>query len=213
MYLGKDFLTYLTENNEIGFVETMNSSLVGVSGLPGVFIGEVVMFSDSSLGLVMSLGESLVRVLLLEKDRDLRIGTKVARTKSPFQVYIADSSLGGVFDSAGKPLFKENSSVAPDPSSDISNSASEESRSLMSVFRPAPDFVDRAKISSPLITGVSVVDLMVPLGKGQRELVLGDKKSGKTEFLKQTMASQVKEGSICIYAGVGKNREDILDFF
>jgi len=220
MYLGKDFSTYLEENNEVGFVETMNSSLVGVSGLPQVFIGEVVMFSDSSLGLVMSLGESLVRILLLEKDRDLRIGAKVARTKSPFQVYVANSSLGGVFDSAGKPLFKgDQSSVttatapAPPttPSSTTDSPTSEESRLLMPVFRPAPDFVDRAKISSPLITGVSVVDLMVPLGKGQRALVLGDKKSGKTEFLKQTIASQAKEGSICIYAGVGKNREAILD--
>ena len=210
MYLGKDFSTYLEENNEVGFVETMNSSLVGVSGLPQVFIGEVVMFSDSSLGLVMSLGESLVRVLLLEKDRDLRIGAKVARTKSPFQVYVADSSLGGVFDSAGRPLFKEGASIAPAPPT-TDSPTSEESRLLMPVFRSAPDFVDRTKISSPLITGVSVVDLMVPLGKGQRALVLGDKKSGKTEFLKQTMASQAKEGSICIYAGVGKNREAILD--
>ena len=226
MYLGKDFSTYLRENNEVGFVETMNSSLVGISGLPQVFIGEVVMFSDSSLGLVMSLGESLVRVLLLGKDRDLRIGVKVARTKLPFQVYVSDSSLGGVFDSAGKPLFKGDASsdprsaltagstfgASPSPPTPTSgNFASEESRSLMHVFKAAPDFMDHEKISAPLITGVSIVDLMVPLGKGQRELVLGDKKSGKTEFLKQTMASQIKEGSVCIYAGIGKNREAILD--
>jgi len=208
MYLGKDFSSYLKENNEIGFVETLNTSLVGVSGLPKAFIGEVVVFSDNSLGLVMSLGETLVMVLLLEQEHDLRIGTKVARTKSPFQIYIDDRSLGQSFNSLGKPLFKEESTVT---STSTNGPAPEGSRTLMQVFREAPDFVERAKISSPLITGVSIVDLMVPLGKGQRELVLGDKKSGKTEFLLQTIISQVKEGSICIYAGVGKNRDAILD--
>lgn len=196
MYLGKDFEKYLEESNEIGFVETLNFPLVGVSGLPGVFLGEVVIFEVNKLGLVFSLDEGIAHILLLE-EAGFSVGDKVTRTRQTLQVSAYPGLMGGAYDCLGKSLFAVDS-------------LPEESQ-LMPVFSDAPDFALRERVQDPLETGVAVVDLMVPLGKGQRELVLGDRKSGKTEFLLQTILSQARMGTICIYAGIGKNKSELLD--
>ncbi|MBD3366532.1 hypothetical protein GF360_04335 [candidate division WWE3 bacterium] len=227
MYLGKSFKHYLEENKEVGFVETLNFPLVGVSGLPNVFLGEVVVFEDENLGIVMTLDEDIAHVLLLD-EVGFKVGDKLARTKQSLKIAAHEKLLGGAYDCLGKSLMDSSEGSAANSASvagvfqsspgsvglsAISGDSNE--TTLMEVFNDAPDFPSRAKVSDPLVTGVSIVDLMVPLGKGQRELILGDKKSGKTEFLMQVILSQVSEGSICIYAGIGKNKGallDVLDF-
>ena len=204
MYLGKDFNYYLEENKEVGFIETLNFPLVGVSGLPHVFLGEVVIFENESLGLVLTLDEEKVQILLLD-ETGFKVGEKVARTGAPLQISAHQKLLGGAYDSLG------NSLISKEEAADISSVNNDNEVQLMPIFRDAPDFSERAKVEEPLVTGVSVVDLMIPLGKGQRELVLGDKKTGKTEFILQVILSQVEKGAICIYAGIGKNKGEILN--
>jgi F-type H+/Na+-transporting ATPase subunit alpha len=196
MYLGKGFNSYLEESNEVGFVETLKFPLVGVSGLPNVFLGEVVVFEDGSLGMVFSMDEKICQVLALS-DFDFDIGSRVTRTSHNLRVSVGEGFSGRAFSCLGRDIFGDFR-----PSKEVEQ---------MPVFSEPLDFSDRSRISEPLVTGVSIVDLMVPLGKGQRELVLGDRKSGKTEFLLQAMLAQAGEGSVCIYAAVGKNRAEILD--
>ncbi len=204
MYQGKGFDSYLEKYKEVGFVETLNLPLVGISGLPNVFVGEVVIFEDNSVGLVLSLDVEIAHVLIL-KGTNFRVGYKATRTASTLKITAHDGLLGGAFDCMGNSLLKEEiqgKSLFPH---EASNSA------LVEVFGDAPGFSQRAKVSETFVTGVPIVDLMIPLGKGQRELVLGDKKSGKTEFLLQTILSQAREGAVCIYAGIGKSKSDLLE--
>lgn len=196
MYLGKSFESYLESTGEIGFVEMMEPPLVKISGLPRAFIGEAVIFEDNSLGMIFSLDEDFAQILLLGKG-DLEVGSRVSRTGLTLKTRVDESFLGGAFSSLGEDLY--------------GNFRSLENSALVDIFSEAPDFSERAFIESPLETGVSIVDLLVPLGKGQRELVIGDRKSGKTEFLLQTILSQARQGSVCIYCSIGKNRSDILN--
>lgn len=205
MYLGKNFEQYLEENKEVGFIETLNFPLVGASGLPHVFLGEIVVFESDALGLILTLDEERAQILLLD-ELDLKVGDKVARTGTSLQISAHPGLLGGAYDSLGNPLTQGG-----EDQQSYGALGTHDNTSLMPVFRDAPDFSSRVRVSEPLVTGVSMVDLMVPLGKGQRELVLGDKKTGKTEFLLQTILSQSKEGSVCIYAGIGKSKGDLLD--
>ncbi len=194
--MGKSFDQYLEQSREIGFVESLKYPLVGVSGLPNAFLGEVVVFDSDVLGLVFSMEENLAQVLMLDS-KGLLIGARVTRTSQTLKIPVDKSYLGGVYDCLGKDLFGSFK-----PLGEYEN---------VSVFKTPPDFSERSRISVPLVTGVSIVDLIVPLGRGQRELVLGDRKSGKTEFLLQTVLSQVRDGSVCIYSAIGKNKSDILD--
>ncbi len=196
MYLNKDFDTYLKETSEIGFVEMLQYPLVLVSGLPSAFLGEVLLFEDNTLGMVFSLKRSQVYVLLLGP-AEMSVGIRAVRTGMPLEIPVYSNLLGGAFTPLGETI---TSNVSP---GEILNS--------LPVFSTAPDFSARARIEEPLDTGVSIVDLMIPLGKGQRELVIGDRKSGKTEFLLQVALTQIASGSICIYASIGKTRSDILD--
>ncbi len=196
MYLGKGFDSYLKENKEVGFVESLKEPMVGINGLPGAFLGEVVIFENGSTGIIFSLEGLLCEVLALEK-YNFSIGDRVARTGKTLSVPIGEDFLGGAYTCLGKRLTGKLERI--------------HKSERFPIFKTPPDFPERAPINEPLLTGVSKVDLMVPLGKGQRELVLGNRKSGKTEFLLQAIMAQIEEGSVCIYVSVGKNRSDILD--
>lgn len=189
----KDFKQLLGEIGETGYVEVVSHPVVYISGLPGVTPYEVVIFENGEMGWVSSLAENLVEVIVLS-DSPIKNGTQVARTGELLKVPVGNELLGHSVTPLGEPIYK---GLAPQ----------------CSVFRDvdvaAPGIDAREKVREPFETGVSVVDLAIPLGKGQRELVVGDRKTGKTEFLMQTMLMSAYKGTVCIYAGIGKRKNDL----
>src|SRR3990172_9446303 len=189
----KDFNYYLDTIGEIGFVEEMVHSLVYASGLPKGHPGEVVLFESGDLGQVLSLSRDQIEVLLLTNTH-IQVGSKLVRTGEHLQVPVGMGLLGRTIDPLGRAVDK------------LKPIAFQELRSVDVV---PPKIVERLEVAKPLETGVSLVDLVVPLGKGQRELIIGDRKTGKTDFLLQTLTTQAILGTICIYAQIGQKRGDI----
>ncbi len=194
MIFGKDFNQYLSEVKEIGFVESSRYPIVLLSGLPNAFLDEVILFESGESGTVSSLNELSVEVALFSR-KSVSIGTKAVRTNSKLKMPVSESMLGKVISPLGHSLYSE------DPFHDVTD--------YVELYTQIRTISDRRKITKPYYTGVSVVDLLVPLGKGQRELVIGDKQTGKTSFLLQICNSQYKSNNITIYCCIGKTKSDI----
>ncbi len=179
---------------EIGRVEEVKEFLVKVSGLAGAVIGEGVTFETGEHGRVMALEENLAEILVLSR-LPVAPRTRVARTGTLLSVSCGTGVLGHTLSTLGYSLTTRRlESVHPEK--------------RMIELTPVGIWA-RKKVSRFFETGVPVVDLVVPLGAGQRELVIGDRKTGKTHFLLQTVLSQIDQGSICIWASLGKRKTEI----
>ncbi len=189
-----NFITGMDNYHENGSVVAVIPPLVKVEGLPNVKYGEVVYFESGEMGIVLSMEIKFCEILLFSRDV-VSIGTKVSRSGSNFQVKLTEEYIG-----------KNISPVGDSFSEDIIFTKKYDT---LPIEQKAPGMELREKITRQFVTGVSVVDLMVPLGCGQRELVLGDRQTGKTEFLLQTLLTQANKGTLCIYANVGKKKGDI----
>jgi len=189
-----EYENLLNKFGEYGVVEEVRLPVALISGLPGAKTGELVVFENNEKGQVISLGEKANEVLILS-DNIITAGLKVARTGENFGVWVGNGLLGCTINSLGDVLIPYNKvpKVTEYRGVDVSP---------LSITK-------RMAIKDPLLTGVSVVDLLVPLGRGQRELVVGDRKTGKTSFLLSVCRNQVKEGSVVIYAAVGKNISEV----
>jgi F-type H+/Na+-transporting ATPase subunit alpha len=190
----RDFKYYLSSISEIGFVEEAFNAIVYVSGLPKVKTDELVMFETGKIGLVLSFNSELVEVLVFSKE-PIGHGTKVVRTNELLGVPVGIELFGKTIDPFGNPLVKTEAFKKPALSRGINV--------------PAPGILSRKTITRQFETGIPAVDLIMPLGFGQRELIIGDRKTGKTGFLLQTILSQAKQKNVCIYAAIGKKRLDI----
>ena len=194
--MNKDFKYYLDKNGEIGYVNKIVHSIAYVEGLPGVFGSEVVIFKSGGLGLVLSLNRNYTEVLLLN-NMDTKVGEEVARSGEVLQVPLGPELLGKVVSPLGISLN----------GSEIVKKATE----WRWVDNEPLSILGRTEVKKPLETGVKIVDLIIPLGKGQRQLVVGDRKTGKTLFLMQALMSQAMQGTICIYAAIGKRQHELKD--
>ena len=197
-----EFEKYLKENNEIGYVVKILSTLVYVTGLPTLRPYEVVAFETGEIGQVMSIDERYAEILLLTKTA-VDVGTRVSRTGGELMIGIGKYLIGKSINPMGYD-FQTGQSL-------VGVSGSEESGNLdwrSTNVSPSP-ISKRANITSPFHTGVSIVDMLLPIGMGQRELVVGDRKTGKTEFLMQSMVSASEDGMVCIYAGIAKKALDV----
>jgi len=190
----KQFQQYLTTSEEIGFVEACNQSIVHANGLPNATLQEIVMFENGELGVILSMSREEVEILLLSKS-SVKAGMKVTRTGAKQEMPVGFELLGKAVNPFGQALNTGQAIDKPKISRPIDISPS--------------GINTRKRIEQPFETGVTLVDLLIPLGKGQRELVIGDRKTGKTSFLYQTILKQATNGTICIYAGIGKKTTDI----
>ncbi|KKQ74861.1 MAG: ATP synthase subunit alpha [Candidatus Woesebacteria bacterium GW2011_GWB1_38_5b] len=191
----QNFEHYLEKTGEVGFVEQVFPSLIYASGLPGVHPSELVMFESGEIGQVLSINLKYVEVLVFSPAY-MKVGTRIARTDDFVSVSAGSGLLGTVVNPFGVPYGFSKRVLGP-----------VENRYLDLI----PSGInDRVNIKDPLETGISVVDLIVPLGKGQRELVIGDRKSGKSVFLLQALFNQAVKGEVCIYCLVGKRQSDIM---
>ncbi|MBI3341552.1 hypothetical protein HY024_00355 [Candidatus Curtissbacteria bacterium] len=187
------FDNYLKKIGEVGHVHSVNRVLVYCSGLGGAKIGEKVYFEDEQMGFVYAIGADLTEVLLLDVDT-VQLGSMVVRTGETLMVEASSDLLGKILDPFGIPLGKKVH---------LTNV------SKRYLETPAPLIIDRVRINQNLETGVTLVDVLIPIGRGQRQLVIGDQKTGKTNFLVQTIARQAQLGTVCIYVFVGKKKSDL----
>lgn len=192
----KDFKYYLDSISEIGFVEKASSAIVHVSGLPKIKTDEIVIFEGGKIGIALSFTPEIVEMLVFSKD-PIRHGTKVVRTNEFLKVPVGPELFGRIIDPLGNPLTAMDAYKKPLASRGINAAAG--------------GILTRKTITRQLETGVPIVDLVMPLGFGQRELIIGDRKTGKTNFLLQAILAQVKQNHICIYAAIGKKMLDIKD--
>lgn len=189
-----EYNKYLKEVGEVGYVELILPPVVYIKGLPNVHYMEVVYFETGEMGMVLSINPDRCEVLVFAKDA-LQLGTQVSRSNETFHIPVGDEFLGQSVDPLGRSTSDDV--YIPKP------------KLQMPLEKLAPGIDQRVKIKESFETGVTVVDMMIPLGKGQRELVIGDRKTGKTEFLMQVLLTQARKGAICIYTGIGKKKGDV----
>lgn len=173
----------------VGTVQRIGDGVASVSGLPWTRLDELLRFEDGTLGLALHVDETSVGCVLLGDTGKIAAGCEVRGTGEIVRVPVGEGLLGRIVDPMGAPL-DEGSPIAfqrRDP-----------------IERPAPAIVDRDPVAQPLVTGLTVIDAMIPLGRGQRELIIGDRKTGKTALAVDTVISQRSTDVICVYAAVGQ---------
>lgn len=183
----------LEKTEEIGYVKRVVGVIAYCDGLPGAKPGEVILLESGESGKVISLSPNEIEIMTFGR-KPIRVGQKVVRTGSGVTIAVGKELLGKIIDPFGMDLISRNSIKTKDAR-------------LIEVSPPG--IIARKTIKKQLDTGVAIVDLMVPIGYGQRELVVGDRKTGKTNFLLQTVVSAAKLGNICIYAAIAKKKIDI----
>src|SRR5258706_882723 len=190
----RDFNYYLTSIGEVGYVDRVTQAIVYINGLPGLSAAELVVFETGAFGEVTGLGEHLAEIMLFSGTQ-MRVGTKVTRTNLTLEVPVGNALLGHTITPLGASFDK--SKVLPPLST------------TMPVDMAPKGIKERKTIVRPFETGITIVDFLVPLGKGQREVIIGDRKTGKSNFLTQTVITQARQGNICIYAAIGKKKSDV----
>jgi F-type H+-transporting ATPase subunit alpha len=174
---------------EVGTVSSLSTGIARISGLPGVGFDELVKFPGEVFGIAFNLDADEVGVVLLGEYWRLQAGDEVERTGRVMDVAVGDALLGRVIDPLGRPL-DGNRRVALDK--------------RLPIERPAAPIMDRAPVSVPLQTGIKVVDALIPIGRGQRELILGDRQTGKTAIAIDTILNQRGKDVLCVYCAIGQ---------
>lgn len=174
---------------ELGTVLSLSEGTAKLSGLKGIGMEEVVRFQGGQLGIALTLEPEEVGVVLLDPGDGVRAGTSVSRTGSALRVPVGPALSGRVIDGAGRPL---------DGRGPI------DCRRRRPAESPAPPIIDRAGVDRPLQTGLKVIDALVPIGRGQRELILGERQTGKTSIALDTILNQKGKGVTCVYCAIGQ---------
>jgi F-type H+-transporting ATPase subunit alpha len=174
---------------EVGVIKTVSTGIARVAGLPGVGFEELVSFPGDVLGIAFNIDEDDVGVVLLGDYQHLHTGDEVKRTGRVMDVAVGDALLGRVIDPLGRPL-DDNGPVA--------------CAHRLPIERDATPIMDRAPVSMPLQTGIKVIDALIPIGRGQRELILGDRQTGKTAIAIDAILNQRDRDMICIYCAIGQ---------
>jgi F-type H+-transporting ATPase subunit alpha len=182
------------KQREIGMVISVATGIAKVSGLPGVGFDELVTFSGDIAGIVFNVDEDEIGVVLLGEYWQLQAGDEVRRTGRVIDVAVGEGLLGRVIDPLGRPLDDKGPVV---------------SDKRLPIERPAPAVMDRAPVTAPLQTGIKVIDALIPIGRGQRELILGDRQIGKTAIAIDAILNQRGQNVICVYCAVGQRATSV----
>ena len=182
------------KSDEVGTVTSVGDGIAKVYGLDQAMAGELVSFDNGVLGLVLNLEEDSVGVAVFGEDSLVLEGDKVKRTGKIAQVGVGDSMLGRVVNGLGAPV---------DGKGEI------ESTDFKPVEIKAPGVIARKSVNEPLQTGIKAIDSMIPIGRGQRELILGDRQTGKTAIAVDTIINQKGKGVYCIYVAIGQKQSTV----
>ncbi len=179
---------------EVGTVLTVGDGIARVYGLEKAMAGELLAFPNDVFGLALNLEEDQIGAVLFGESRLVHEGDEVRRTGRVMEVPVGDALIGRVVDPLGKPL---------DGKGPIDTSEN------YPLERTAPGVIDRQPVKEPLQTGIKAIDAMIPIGRGQRELIIGDRQIGKTALAVDTIINQKDSGVICIYVAIGQKRSTI----
>ena len=182
------------ESNDVGTVITVGDGVALVYGLDKAMLGELVEFPHGIYGMVMNLEEENVGCVLLGSDKEIKEGDLVKRTKRVVEVPVGDNLLGRVVNALGQPI---------DGLGDIKSSKTRP------VERIAPGVMFRKSVDTPLQTGIKAIDAMIPIGRGQRELIIGDRQTGKTALAVDTIINQKDQNVNCIYVAIGQKNSTV----
>ena len=183
-----------TEIQETGTVVSVGDGIANVYGINHAMYGEIVEFENGVRGLVQNIEMKTIGVVLLGSDRELTEGSKVVRTGKKAGIGVSDAMLGRVVNALGAPIDGKGS-IPADEYRPIEN--------------PAPSVIDRKSVSVPLETGILAIDAMFPIGRGQRELIIGDRQTGKTSIATDTIINQKGKNCICIYVAIGQKASTV----
>ena len=174
---------------EVGTITSVSIGIAKVSGLPGVGFDELVKFPGDLYGIAFNVDEDEIGVVLLGECEHLHAGDEVERTGRVMDVPVGDGLIGRVIDPLGGPL---------DGKGPVASSQ------RLPIERPAPPIMDRAPVTVPLQTGLIVIDALIPIGRGQRELILGDRQTGKSAIAIDTILNQRDQNVLCVYCAIGQ---------
>jgi F-type H+-transporting ATPase subunit alpha len=179
---------------EVGTITSIATGIAKVSGLPAVGFEELVKFPGDLLGMAFNVDEAEIGVVLLGEYWHLNAGDEVERTGRVMDVLVGDGLLGRVIDPLGQPLDGKGPVAASE---------------RLPIERPAPHIMDRAPVTVPLQTGLKVIDALIPVGRGQRELILGDRQTGKTAIAIDTILNQRDQNVLCVYCAIGQRASGV----
>src|SRR6266498_3765785 len=184
----------LLQLKETGKITTISSGIAKVSGLPGVGFEELVKFPGDLYGIAFNLDEEEIGVVLLGDYSHLSTGDEAERTGRVMDVPAGDELIGRVIEPLGRPLDNKGNVI---------------SNQRLPIERNAPAIMNRAPVTVPLQTGIKVIDALIPVGRGQRELILGDRQTGKTAVALDAMLNQAGQNVLCVYCAIGQRGDSV----
>ena len=182
------------EASETGVVILVGDGIAKASGLEKCMSGELVEFPDGSFGMAQNLEEDTVSIVILGSDQGIKEGDIVKRTGKVVSVPVGDGLIGRVVNALGEPIDGKGTITAAD---------------YKAIESPAPGIIERQHVNRPLQTGIKAIDSMIPIGRGQRELIIGDRQTGKTTIATDTILNQKGKNVICIYVAIGQKRSTV----
>jgi F-type H+/Na+-transporting ATPase subunit alpha len=180
--------------DEVGTIISLGDGIARIHGLDKVMAGELVEFPHGVAGLAMSLEEDQVGSVIMGEYSELREGDQVRRTGKILSVPVGDALIGRVVNSLGQP---------------IDDKGPIETSETLPIERLAPGVIDRQPVREPMMTGLKAIDSMIPIGRGQRELIIGDRQTGKTSVALDTIINSKGKDLICVYCAVGQKRSSV----
>ena len=184
----------ISKDSEVGTVVTVGDGIATIYGIDHAMYGEIVTFENGLKGMVQDIQKDEIGCILFGSDTGIKEGTKVARTKKKAGIPVGDKFIGRVINALGAPIDGAGEIEADD-------------------YRPieneAPGIIDRKSVSVPMETGILSIDSMFPIGRGQRELIIGDRQTGKTSIATDTILNQNGNGVICIYVAIGQKASSV----
>ncbi|MBO7449595.1 MAG: F0F1 ATP synthase subunit alpha [Clostridiales bacterium] len=183
------------EMSETGTVVVVGDGIASVYGLRECMASELLEFDDGSIGMAQNLEDETVSVAILSDSNDIREGTMVRRTGKVLSVPVGEAFLGRVVDALGKPIDGKGPVAAS---------------GTRPIESEAPGILERKSVSVPMQTGIKAIDSMIPIGRGQRELLIGDRQTGKTEIAVDTIINQKNSDVICIYVAIGQKNTSVV---
>lgn len=185
-----------SQENEVGYVETIGDGIAAISGLDHAMYGEVVVFENGTKGMVLDITTENIGVILFDTEGTIGQGTKVSRTKKQAGMPVSSNFLGRVVDPLGNPI----DGLGPI-----------EAAEMRPIEEPAPSIIDRKPVTTPMETGILSIDSMFPIGRGQRELIIGDRQTGKTSIALDTILNQKGKDCICIYVSIAQKASTVAN--
>ena len=182
------------EQSETGVVILVGDGIAKVSGLDQCMAGELVEFPNGSFGMAQNLEEDTVSVIILGTDQGIKEGDTVKRTGRVVSVPVGEALIGRVVNALGEPIDGKGAIAAA---------------TYRPIESPAPGIIEREHVNTPLQTGIKAIDSMIPIGRGQRELIIGDRQTGKTTIATDTIVNQKGKNVICIYVAIGQKRSTV----